>query len=187
MSNDFAYEFHRGLVARPDCRGCPLAGSKIVPPEGNPRAKIAIVGEGPSRYASDQGRVFVGPTGNLLDKLLDRADIERNSVWLTNSHLCATKVVEIDGKVTTPDQVSRLAAKHCKSRLDEELSIIRPRVIIGLGAQSVRSVYAQNASLKGRRGAIHTLDLAVTDRTIDDEEEEPDEEDGAIVDSLQGI
>jgi uracil-DNA glycosylase len=185
MSDDITYEFHRGLVSKPDCRGCPLAGSRIIPPEGNPRAKIAIVGEGPSRYAADQGRVFIGPTGNLLDKLLARADIERNSVWLTNSHLCTTKVVEIDGKITTPDQVSRLAAKHCKSRLDEELAIIRPRVIIGLGTQSVRSVYAQNASMKGRRGAIHTLDLAITDRSIDDEEEEePDEEDGAIVSSV---
>lgn len=183
MSEDIAYEFHRGLVATPDCRGCPLAGSKIIPPEGNPRAKIAIVGEGPDYQARDSGRPFVGASGSLLDKLLRRADIDRTSVWLTNSHLCATKVAEIDGKIVTPDQVSRLAAKHCKSRLDEELAIIRPRVIIGLGAQSVRSVYAQNASLKGRRGAIHTLDLATTDRTIDDEEEdiEDEEQDGGII------
>lgn len=176
MADDLAYEFYRGLVTQPDCTNCPLRGSKIVPPEGNPRAKIAIVGEGPGFQEEQVGAPFQGPSGALLNRLLDQAGITRSEVWITNTSLCKPKTVEIDGKVVAPDQVVRISAKHCKSRLDSELAIIKPRVIVGLGAQSVRSVYAQNASLKGRRGAIHTLDLLVTERHIDDEEDDLDEE-----------
>lgn len=176
MADDIAYEFHRGLVAHPDCTNCPLRGSKIVPPEGNPRARIAIVGEGPGHQEEMVGAPFQGPSGALLNRLLSQAGISRSEVWITNTSLCKPKTVEIDGKVIAPDQVVRISAKHCKSRLDAELAIIRPRVIIGLGAQSVRSVYAQNASLKGRRGAIHTIDLSITDRQIDEEEDDTDEE-----------
>lgn len=176
MPDDIAYEFYRGLVAQPDCTNCPLRGSKIVPPEGNPRAKIAIIGEGPGHQEEMAGAPFQGQSGVLLNNLLLQAGISRSEVWISNTSLCRSKTVEIDGKVVTPDQIVRISAKHCKSRLDSELAIIRPRVIIGLGAQSVRSVYAQNASLKGRRGAIHTIDLSITDRQVDEEEDDLDEE-----------
>lgn len=175
--DDVAHVFHRGLLAQPDCAGCPLEHSKKIPPEGNPHARIAIVGEGPGYVEELEGRPFVGPAGQLLNRLLAQADIQREAVWITNSTLCKPKVCIVDGKPMAPENVVRLAAKFCKSRLDAELAIVKPRVIIGLGAQSVRSVYAPSATMKGRRGAIHTLDLLQTKTDLIEEEEDNDDED----------
>ncbi len=178
MSNEgIAYTFHRGLLAKPSCDGCPLQGSKIVPPEGNPHAKIAIVGEGPGYVEEVEGRLYCGSTGQLLNKLLSQAEIEREAVWLTNSTLCKPKVCIVDGKPMAPDSVVRLAAKFCKSRLDAELAIVRPRVVIGFGAQSVRSVYSSAGNMKGRRGGIHTIDLLQTKTDLVEEEEDDNDED----------
>jgi uracil-DNA glycosylase family 4 len=174
--DDTAHQYFRGLIATPDCKGCPLEGSKKILPEGDPRARLAIVNDGPSYEDEATGRCFSGTNGQMLNRLLVRAGIERESLWLTQTHLCKPKTVVIDDKPIAPDVVSRLAAKHCKARLDEELATVRPRVVIGFGAQSVRSVYAQGASLKGRRGAIHTLDLLQLDHAVEEELAEEDED-----------
>lgn len=169
MNTESSGQFFRGLVAQPKCAGCPLEGSKKVPPEGNPHAMIAIVGEGPGYLEEIEGRPFTGPSGQFLNTLLVRAGIDRSTLWITNTTLCKPKTVIIDGKPQNQDVVVRLAAKYCKSRLDEELFKIRPKVIVGLGSQSVKSLYSSSASLKGRRGAIHALDLLNNSETSGEE------------------
>lgn len=182
MSEDgIVYAFHRGLLSQPECEGCPLQGAKIIPPEGNPHARIAIVGEGPGYGDEQDGRPFTGPAGKFLNRMLTQAGITREEVWLTNTILCRPKVCMVEGKPVAPENVLRLASKYCKSRLDAELAVIRPRVVVGLGAQSVRSIYAPNATLKGRRGAIHTIDLLQTKSdTVLEEEDDDDDEDVAV-------
>lgn len=169
MITESSGQFFRGLVAQPKCAGCPLEGSKIVPPEGNPHASIALVGEGPGFHEDQEGRPFVGPSGVFLNTLLLRAGIDRSTLWITNATLCRPRTVIIDGKPQNQDVVIRLAAKYCKSRLDEELFKIRPKVVVGLGSQSVKSLFSSSASLKGRRGAIHELDLLHTAETNGEE------------------
>lgn len=161
---DHATTFHRGLLVQPDCAGCPLEGEIKVPPEGNPNAKLAIVGESPGSTEEELGRPFVGASGQFLDHLLKQAEIERHELWVSNTTLCRTRTKTVDGVVLNPDQVLRRAAVHCRPRLMAELAIVNPRVIVGLGTQSVRSIYNSKASMKGRRGAVHEIDL-VADST----------------------
>jgi uracil-DNA glycosylase len=152
--------FHRGLLVQPNCDGCPLQGEKIIPPEGDPTADVVIVGESPGYNEVQQGRPFVGVSGKFLDILLDRAGAERGEFWITNSILCRPKTVPQDnGELLSPDQVVKRAAVFCRSRLIAELQQVKPKSIIGLGGQSVRSVFHPTASMKGRRGGIHTIDL----------------------------
>lgn len=169
MTTESSGQFFRGLIAKPQCQGCPLEGSKIVPPEGNPHAIMAIVGEGPGYQEEMEGRPFTGPSGQFLNNLLARAGIDRSTLWITNATLCRPKTVIINNKPQSSDVVVRLAAKYCKSRLDEELYKIRPKVVVGLGSQSVKSLYSASASLKGRRGAIHELDLLRTNEVAGEE------------------
>lgn len=154
-------QFHRGLLVQPNCEGCPLQGEKIVPPEGDPTATVAIVGEAPGYYDSLQDRVFASSAGKFLDILLHRAGAERAEFWLTNTVLCRPKPVpDTDGSILNPDQVARRAAAFCRPRLLGELAIVKPKAIVGFGSETVRSVYDSSASLKGRRGGIHQISLA---------------------------
>jgi DNA polymerase len=154
------HQFVSGLLAQPDCTHCPLQGERIVPPEGNPRARIALVGEAPGGREAQDGRPFVGLSGKLLNVFLEQAGISRHEVWITNSALCKPKSATVNGVRLNPEKVVKIAAEHCRSRLQAELRIVRPIVIIGLGGQAIRSVYDSKASMKGRRGAVHVIDLA---------------------------
>ena len=163
-SDDVARPFHRGLLVQPNCDGCPLQGEAIVPPEGNPNATVAIVGDFPGYNEASQGRVFTATVGRLLDVLIHRAGAERSEFWITNAVLCRPKTTpQSNGELLNPDQVARRAAQFCRSRLIGELQIIKPKAIIGFGSESVRSLYGSGASLKGRRGGIHKISLAGTD------------------------
>lgn len=178
--DDIAYEYHSGLIAQPNCKGCPLEGSKIVPPEGNPRARIALVGECASYVDTQEGKPLVGQQGQLLNRLLARAGIDRRECWVTHAVMCKAKTVVIDGKPVAPENSIKIAAKFCKSRLNQELAIIKPRVIVALGTIALKSVYGQNASMKDRRGSIHTIDLLKTTTDLAEEEAEDEDEDVAV-------
>jgi uracil-DNA glycosylase len=178
---DAVYEYHLGLIAEPECKGCPLEGGKKVPPEGNPRAAIMLVGDHPGQLDVEEGRPFTGHAGSLLNRLLARADIDRRSCFVTQAILCKPKTVVIDGKPVAPDSVVKIAAKFCKSRLDKELAMIKPRVIVAFSAQALKSVYGQNASLKDRRGAIHIMDVGKTTADLIEEENEQEYDDEDVV------
>ncbi len=178
---DAVYEYHSGLIAQPECKGCPLEGSKKVPPEGNPRARIMLVGDGPNQQDVEEGRPMTGQAGQLLNRLLVRAGIDRRACFVTNNILCKSKTVVIDGKPVAPDNTAKIAAKYCKSRLDKELAMIKPRVIVSLGAQALKSVYGQNASLKDRRGSIHIMDVGKTTADLVEEEAEQEDDDEDVV------
>jgi DNA polymerase len=156
------HQFVSGLLAQPDCSKCPLQGERIVPPEGNPRASIALVGEWPGGRETQEGRPFLGLAGKLLDVLLEQAGLDRHEVWITLATMCKPRSATVNGVKLNAEKVVKIAAEHCRPRLQAELRIVRPKVIIGLGTQAIRSVYDAKASMKGRRGAVHVLDLAGT-------------------------
>lgn len=161
MDDDVAIPFHRGLLVQPNCEGCPLQGSVIVPPEGNPRASVAIVGENPGHNETQQGRPFVGLSGKLLNRLILEAGGAREEFWITNAVLCQKKTVQIGEKILNPEQVLKLAAVHCRPRLFAELRIVRPKAIVALGTQALKSTCDPSMTMKGRRGGIHQIDLGV--------------------------
>ena len=157
-----------GLIYQPNCEGCPFQGSKIVPPNGNLQAAIAIVGESPGWNEERTGRGFVGRSGKLLDVLLKRNGIERASVWITNSILCKPRsvvmsVLQADGSHTdvrlNQDQAKLNAMIYCRPRLLAELGHIRAKSILALGGMAFESVTGEWDGIQKRRGGVHQPEL----------------------------
>lgn len=160
---------HSGLIYAPNCVGCPFEGQKIVPPNGNLEATVAIVGEGPGEHEERQGRGFVGRSGKLLDELLRRNGVDRSEVFITNCTLCRPKAVtmqipQADGSTKdvylNHDQAKLNAMIRCRPRLLSELAAVRPRVIIPLGGLAFEAISGEWDGIVKRRGAIHQPDMA---------------------------
>lgn len=107
------------------CRKCPLwENPKAVPGEGDPEADIVIIGEAPGYHESIEGRPFIGVSGKLLTELLKTINIERSQVFICN--MLRHRPPENRGPM--PEEV-----ETCKEYLDDQLKIIKPRIIITLG------------------------------------------------------
>jgi len=159
---------HSGMLSRPNCEVCPLRGSRIVPPNGNTRARIAIVGEGPGSNEESEGRGFIGKSGRLLDIMLERAGIDRTELWISNAACCVPRPVTLvmnqgqaDQKALSldTDTVKELSVRACRPRLLEELLLIQPKVIVPAGALAMWSLTGRNEGITARRGAIHQPQL----------------------------
>jgi len=159
---------HLGLISQPNCEVCPLRGCRIVPPNGNPRARIAIVGEGPGYNEDLEGRGFVGKAGKLLNILLERVGIVRSECWISNAALCPPRPVTLRVDIGTPqdryisldvDKVKDLSVRACRPRLLQELLLIRPSMIIPAGGLALWSLSGRMEGITARRGAIHELPL----------------------------
>src|SRR5436305_6907295 len=100
--------------------------------EGNPRARLMIVGEAPGREEAAAGRPFVGPSGQVLNRLLERLSIPRQDIWITNTVKTRPVVPAGFGRENRPPRAGEIA-EH-RAILEREIRIIRPRVIVCLGA-----------------------------------------------------
>lgn len=116
------------------CKRCPLwqTRTQVVFGEGNPYAKLMLVGEGPGESEDKQGHPFVGRAGALLNRALAAAGISREQVWVTN--LVRSRPVVLQGGVlrNRPPRASEVAA--CSVWMNAELELVRPRVVVCLGA-----------------------------------------------------
>ena len=113
------------------CAACPLAKTRInaVPGEGPSKAKIMIIGEAPGRNEDEQGRPFVGLAGKILNKLLEKNNINRKDVFITNVVKCRPP----QNRVPTEAE-----AKICiKLFLGKQIKAINPKLIILLGKTAV--------------------------------------------------
>lgn len=79
------------------CSRCPLRGKKVVPPHGPLDPDIVVVGEGPGMQEERQQKPFVGPSGGLLNGILQQAGFERSRVWTTNALLCRADTPGVSG------------------------------------------------------------------------------------------
>ena len=134
------------------CRRCELwkHATQVVTGEGPARADIMLVGEQPGDAEDLAGRPFVGPAGELLNRALAAAGIDRSRVYLTN----AVKHFKFEprGKRRlhkNPD-VHEIAA--CRWWLDAERRLVKPRVIVALGASAALAVLGQATPIKVNRG-----------------------------------
>ena len=107
------------------CSTCPLKDQPIVYGRGPDNPDIVIVGEGPDTKAVKTGVPFIGPSGQLLDKILLNNNIRREDVYVTNAVLCKTPGI----RPPTANEV-----KHCRDRLAEEIKAKAPQAVLGLGA-----------------------------------------------------
>jgi len=114
---------------------------------GNPDTKMMIIGEGPGEQEDIQGLPLVGPAGQKLDKALGKLGIERSELYLTNIVLCRTDVYN---RTPVPKEWN-----NCRPRLDMQIQIIKPRVILALGSASCRCLINEGFRITRGRGTIH--------------------------------
>ncbi len=108
------------------CQNCPLCRTRhnTVFGEGNPKADILFVGEGPGQQEDLQGRPFVGPAGQLLDEMLNIIDLSRDTYYITNIVKCRPP------KNRDPEPVEQDA---CIPFLWEQIQLIQPKILVCLG------------------------------------------------------
>lgn len=119
------------ILRNPQCEACALNNSSVnvcVMGRGSPRSKIVLIGEAPGRAESETGKPFMGQAGQLLNELLEDAGIV--NPYITNICKCRPP-----GNRKPKDDEQ---ATCTKLYLNEELAIIRPRVVVLLGAVSSR-------------------------------------------------
>ncbi len=135
-----------------ECVLCPLCRNRrhAVPGEGDARARLMIVGEGPGENEDAQGRPFVGRAGELLDKILEAAEFPRPSVFITNIVKCRAADA-VDGRMQNRAPLAPEVAA-CRPYLVRQVEIIQPRVILCLGSPAGKSVIDPGFSITDQRG-----------------------------------
>ena len=140
------------------CRDCPIAdcGTRAVMGEGPQAAPLMIVGEQPGDQEDAAGRVFVGPAGQLLDDYLTRAGIDRASAYVTN----AVKHFKFvwKGKHRLHQSPTAKEIDTCRWWLEAERAIVRPRIVLALGASAARGLLGRTVSVTQARGRAMMLD-----------------------------
>lgn len=146
--------------AATDCRGCPLyaPATQTVFGEGRRRARLMMVGEMPGDREDRAGHVFVGPAGRELDAALERARIARADAYVTNvvKHF---KFRE-RGKRRIHDTPKKSEVDACLPWLREELRLVKPDVLLILGAVAGKALLGASFRLTRSRGAPLESDLA---------------------------
>jgi DNA polymerase len=135
------------------CRRCPLYrdATQVVPGEGPRGARMLLVGEQPGDQEDRQGRPFVGPAGRVLDRALAEAGIDREVVFVTN----AVKHFKFEprGKRRLHKKPNAHEIERCRWWLEIEKALLRPPVIVALGATAARSLMGRPVTLATLRGA----------------------------------
>ena len=123
-----------------DCRGCDLweRGTQTVFGEGAAHAKVMFVGEQPGDREDIEGRPFVGPAGQLLDRSLERAGIDRDEVYITN--VVKHFKWEPRGKRRIHKKPNLEEITACRPWLDAELGLVEPEILVCLGATAAQAL-----------------------------------------------
>jgi DNA polymerase len=144
-------------AAEEKCTRCPLykLATQVVPGEGPARARIMMVGEQPGDQEDKQGKPFVGPAGGVLAKALADAGIDRKLVFVTN----AVKHFKFEprGKRRLHKRPNTYEIDRCHWWLDFERVLVKPDIVVALGATAVRSISGRPTSINKIRGQVLTL------------------------------
>lgn len=143
-----------------NCRACPLwkTGTQTVFGDGSYHAKVMFVGEQPGNDEDIAGKPFVGPAGKLLDNARVEAGINRDDVYVTN----AVKHFkwEPKGKRRFHKKPNAREIAACRPWLEAELSVLKPRVLVCLGATAAQSLLGKDFRVSRRRGQLIDSPLA---------------------------
>ena len=140
------------------CRKCPIGelDNQAVMGEGPRDAALMIVGEQPGDQEDLSGRPFVGPAGQVLDAALERAGIERRSAYVTNA-VKHFKFVQ-RGKRRLHQSPTAKEIDVCRWWNEAERSIVKPKVVLALGASAARGLLGKTVSISKARGAPMPLE-----------------------------
>jgi uracil-DNA glycosylase len=143
-----------------DCRACELwkRGTQTVFGEGARKAELMFVGEQPGNEEDLSGRPFVGPAGRLLDRALQEAGIDRTLVYVTNVVKHFKWEPRGKRRIHTKPNAGEIAA--CRPWLDTEIELVKPRVIVCLGATAAQAVIDRKFKVTAHRGEFVPSTLA---------------------------
>jgi uracil-DNA glycosylase family 4 len=136
------------------CQKCEIARrrTKVVPGEGAENAGIMFIGEAPGWHEDQQGRPFVGPAGQFLDRLLASINLDRRQVYIANVIKCRPP----DNRDPLPTEI-----QNCRQWLDKQIEVISPRMIVTLGRYSMaryfpgKSISKIHGTAQKRDGIIY--------------------------------
>src|SRR5512138_2791603 len=144
------------------CRGCDLwlDATQTVFGEGPRQADVMLVGEQPGDQEDRQGHPFVGPSGRLLDEALAEAHIDRSAVYVTNA-VKHFKFVRTElHKRRLHKKPTAAEVRACRPWLEAEIQVVRPRVIVALGATAAQSLLGPKFRVTEQRGRAIASPLA---------------------------
>lgn len=133
-----------------DCTRCALhkGRNKIVFADGSPDARLLFVGEGPGADEDKQGLPFVGRAGQLLNNMIVAMGLKREEVYIANVVKCRPP----GNRTPEPEE-----ANTCSPFLFRQIDVVRPEVIVALGATAATYLLGQRQPLAGLRGRVHSF------------------------------
>jgi DNA polymerase len=142
------------------CKACDLykRGTQTVFGEGPARAEIMMVGEQPGDAEDVAGHPFVGPAGRLLDRALEEAGIDRSRVYVTN--VVKHFKWEPRGKRRIHAKPNAAEIGACRPWLETEIALVKPRVLVCLGATAAQALLGRGFKVTQQRGAFVNSPLA---------------------------
>jgi DNA polymerase len=163
MPKDESLAVLRDAVQR--CQGCGLYAfaTQAVFGEGPRNAQVMLVGEQPGDREDVAGEPFVGPAGQLLDRALVAADIDRSTVYITNivKHFKWKRAAgHVPGKRRLHDKPSQYEVTACRPWLEAEIANVRPRVVVCLGSTAAQGLLGRQFRVTKQRGEFFPSELA---------------------------
>jgi DNA polymerase len=142
----------RASIVAGECRKCDIGYERRnnVYGEGDPCARLMVIGEGPGETEDELGRPFVGRAGQLLDRMLGAIGLPRADVYICNTVKCRPTVPGTNGpRNRAPEQHEM---ENCRAFLDEQIEIVSPHIILALGAPAAKSFLGRDFAITRMRG-----------------------------------
>jgi uracil-DNA glycosylase len=141
------------------CRGCGLYrnATQTVFGEGRARAEVMLVGEQPGDQEDRRGKPFVGPAGRELDRALEEAGIDRDQVYVTNVVKHFKFTPRGKRRIHKKPNAEEIAA--CRPWLEAEVAVVRPSLIVALGATAAQALLGRGFRITRQRGEFFPSDL----------------------------
>lgn len=145
-----------------NCRDCGLCERRtnVVFGEGDPASPLMLIGEGPGDTEDKTGRPFVGKAGQLLDKALRDAGTSRQQVYIANTVKCRAADWSSGRPMNRPPTDEE--AEACRKWLFRQIEIIKPKVILCVGAPSAKNLIKKNFKITQERGIYFPSDYSKT-------------------------
>jgi uracil-DNA glycosylase len=153
MAEPINYPSLKALAeAEAHCTRCPLYrdATQVVPGEGSSRARLMMVGEQPGDKEDLEGKPFVGPAGRMLDRAIAEAGLDRRKIFVTN----AVKHFKFEqrGKRRLHKKPNAYEIDRCHWWQEQEFRIIKPELVVALGATALRSLTGRPTAITKLRG-----------------------------------
>jgi uracil-DNA glycosylase len=142
------------------CKACDLwkTGTQTVFGEGAKKSEVMLVGEQPGDYEDREGRPFVGPAGQLLDRGLEEAGIDRRLAYVTN--VVKHFKWQARGKRRIHQKPNWAEMTACRPWLEGELQVVKPNVLVCLGATAAQALLGRDFRVSRQRGQLVESPLA---------------------------